>query len=317
MERIWRFTTLVGLIMCAYYMSLAHPCAKLVYERRPAGYEAPMYTDPQTVVVPGITAAIFFAIKKGFWPLFTPLWRPHCKDQHDEKLWQRRAERCTIEFRKMITFACFSIYSHRLTLDTDFFPKEIGGKGSYKNILSDMPYYTQTPGLHRFSLIMIGYYLGDLLDTVIFSIESNYWEMCFHHLTTVALVVGMTFMGQQRVGAIVFLIHATTDILVHCARFLSNTIYSKTCAVVFMVGLLFWMYYRHYVFSLVVWHGWKSNHYEEGFECNHPLHYTLCVFLTFLCIMHVWWSYCMIDMFFRYYSKKSTEDITLKMRKDR
>ena len=82
-ERVWRFGSLVGVIMCAYLLTMAHPCAKLAYDRRPPGYRPPMYTDLSTLVVPGITATIFFAIKKLFWPLFTPLWRPHCKDQHD------------------------------------------------------------------------------------------------------------------------------------------------------------------------------------------------------------------------------------------
>ena len=161
---------------------------------------------------------------------------------------------------------------------------------------------------------MIGYFLGDLFDTVIFSEESNYWEMVFHHLNTVSLVVGMTFMGHQRVGSLVFLIHTTTDITVHCARFMSNTVYSTMCAAVFIVGLMLWVYYRHYVFSLVVWQGWQSiNEYERGFECNHPLHVILCTFLTFLCCMHVWWTYCMISMFVRYYSDKTTEDTTQRM----
>lgn len=214
-----------------------------------------------------------------------------------------RTERCCVELGKLSTQTFFAVYSHYLTIETDFFPWQLGGTGEFWNMYSNMPYYTQVPGLHLFSLIQIGYFAGDLLDTVVFATkDSNYWEMFFHHLCSLALVTGMTFLGQQRVGAIVVVIHATTDILIHSARLLSNTVYSAATGAVFVAALLLWIYYRNYALVILLKVSWESSvRFDPGFECLHFLTQILCCFQTFLVIMHVYWTFAMVKMLRKYY----------------
>lgn len=79
-EQIFKYGSLVGILMFSYYMSLAHQGTVLVYEHRPEGYEPPMFGHSSTFTVPAATAACFFVLKKLVWPVFAPIFMPHCKD---------------------------------------------------------------------------------------------------------------------------------------------------------------------------------------------------------------------------------------------
>lgn len=71
----------------------------------------------------------------------------------------------------------------------------------------------------KYSLISMGYYVGDLFDSVLINEASNdFWEMIMHHMLTITLFGGMIMQNQMRVGVIVAFIHNLTDIFTSISR---------------------------------------------------------------------------------------------------
>jgi len=88
----------------------------------------------------------------------------------------------------------WAICSYIVCRDTDFFPRYLGGHGLLKNTLYQMPYFRVSYGIHEYSLVQIGFFGGDFFDTILLAVgESNYWEMFFHHMVTLTLLIGMSF----------------------------------------------------------------------------------------------------------------------------
>jgi hypothetical protein len=71
-------------------------------------------------------------------------------------------------------------------------PPILGGSGDLHNCFVNVPFQQPIDGLLTYSLVSMGYYLGDLFDTVLLNRDSNdYWEMIVHHMLTITLFGGM------------------------------------------------------------------------------------------------------------------------------
>ena len=76
--------------------------------------------------------------------------------------------------------------------DSNFFPQMLGGSGKLLNCFENVPFHQPLEGLLTYSLVSMGYYVGDLLDSVLVYEGSNdYWEMIVHHMLTITLFGGM------------------------------------------------------------------------------------------------------------------------------
>ena len=89
-------------------------------------------------------------------------------------------------------YLVFSIWGYSLLKDTNFMPPILGGSGDLHNCFVNVPFQQPIDGLLTYSLVSMGYYLGDLFDTVLLNRDSNdYWEMIVHHMLTITLFGGM------------------------------------------------------------------------------------------------------------------------------
>jgi len=85
-----------------------------------------------------------------------------------------------------------SIWAYNLIKDQNFTPWYLGGKGSVENCFENAPLTPQVDGLLIYSLVSMGYHLGDLIEHWTIRERGNdYWEMTVHHVITVALFGGM------------------------------------------------------------------------------------------------------------------------------
>ena len=95
----------------------------------------------------------------------------------------------------------------------------LGGSGSLTNCFVNVPFQEPTDGLLTYYKVSMGYYIGDLFDTVILNWDTNdFWEMIVHHMLTITLFGGSIMQGHMRFGILISFIHNVTDILAGITR---------------------------------------------------------------------------------------------------
>lgn len=93
---------------------------------------------------------------------------------------------------KTAYYTVASYWGYELLRETDFLPPMLGGSGQLSNCFVDVPYHQPIDGLLTYSLLSMGYYVGDLFDTVLLNWHSSdFWEMLLHHILTITLFGGM------------------------------------------------------------------------------------------------------------------------------
>ena len=60
---------------------------------------------------------------------------------------------------------------------------------------------------------------------------------------------------------------------------------------------------------MLTWGAWTLASYESPFNYFYKLHYTLALFLTNLCVMHVYWTAIFIRILTEYKKTGATEDL--------
>ena len=176
------------------------------------------------------------------------------------------------------------------------------------NCFVDVPFQKPVSGLMTFSLIVMGYYISDLFDTIkLYWESSDFWEMMFHHCLTITLFAGMFMQNQLRAGVIVSYIHNATDIMTNVCRASSQTNYNKLSEWSFFISTIAWIYLRNIVLPLVTYACWTKASYSLELESFYGLHYYLSLFLTFLCGMHVYWLILFLRITYNYWRTSGFE----------
>ena len=158
--------------------------------------------------MPLLSGAMCYIYKKAVVHILSPAFLLIAKDQHDKQLAKERAEKASVNFAKSSFYVCSSIWAYSLIKDTNFTPWFFGGKGSVSNCFENAPLTTQVEGLLNYSLVSMGYHLGDLLEHLFIREAGNdYWEMTVHHVLTVALFGGMIVQNFIRIGVLVSFLH--------------------------------------------------------------------------------------------------------------
>jgi hypothetical protein len=117
-------------------------------------------------------------------------------------------------------------------------------------------------GLLTYCLISMGYYVGDLFDTVLLNEASNdFWEMIVHHTLTIVLFGGMIVQNQMRIGVLIAYIHNFTDIFTSTSRFFSQTILTTCVAVCFISCTAIWIYFRNFTLPVMAYACWTMANY--------------------------------------------------------
>ncbi len=159
----------------------------------------------------------------------------------------------------------------------------------------------------------MGYYVGDLFDSVLINEASNdFWEMIMHHMLTITLFGGMIMQNQMRVGVIVAFIHNFTDIFTSISRCSSQTVRSDFSCVLFLSCTALWIYFRNFALPVITYACWTMASYSEPLASYYKLHYFLSGFLTMLCVMHVYWTFMFFKIILNYVETGKTDDIQRK-----
>ena len=129
-------------------------------------------------------------------------------------------------------------------------------------------------GLLTYSLFSVGYYIGDLVDTVLTNRDSSeFWEMLFHHILTITLLCGMIMQNQLRIGVIVSFIHNATDIMSNICRGSSQLRFPTITLVTFFINFVIWVYFRNIALPVLVWACFAMAEFPKDLEIFYMLHY--------------------------------------------
>ena len=302
-------STLIFLV-CAVYFKWSVSAYTLLHKNKSAdSNDLPEYH--QVIFVPLVTGAVCYIYKKAVIHIMSPAFLLIVKDQHDKNLANARAEKASIAFAKTCYYVCNSIWAYGLIKNTNFLPWYLGGSGSIENCFENAPLTPQIDGLLNYSLVSMGYHLGELIEHWTIREKGNdYWEMTAHHVLTVALFGGMIVQNFIRIGVVVSFVHQASDIFSSSSRVLSHTTLSKLTSVWFLGGTMTaWPYLRNFAMPLLTYSAWTMANYSAPFESYYSLHYTLAFFLTVLSVMHVYWTILFFKLINRYFESVATEDI--------
>eukprot|EP01105_Mastigella_eilhardi_P000624 TRINITY_DN10734_c0_g1_i3.p1 TRINITY_DN10734_c0_g1~~TRINITY_DN10734_c0_g1_i3.p1 ORF type:complete len:378 (-),score=108.75 TRINITY_DN10734_c0_g1_i3:64-1197(-) len=156
---------------------------------------------------------------------------------------------------------------------------------------TNYPYLSHVPMLHVFLMIQLGYYLHSLFATLVEARRSNFYEMMLHHAAGAILIFLCFFQNTTRVGALVLVVHDSSDIPLSLLRCVVTTKYSKLMTVTYIATVISWMYLRLYVFpTRIIWDSlmrpllYKSVQWTEAYAWLGQI----CL-LSLLLVMHCYW----------------------------
>lgn len=137
----------------------------------------------------------------------------------------------------------------------------MGGSGELSQMTKGYPYAAHAQQLKEYMLMLAGYAVSELY--ILFTANHNsscFVEYAFHHLVTIALFMSSYMLNLWEVGALIALIHDSSEILVSLLKTLSETHFDKSAftALVFVMTIAVWTYARLFVFGQVLAEFWNS-----------------------------------------------------------
>jgi len=184
-------------------------------------------------------------------------------------------------------------------------PKLLGGSGSYSNCWIEFPYQKHVPGLKYYYLILMGYHAGALIVHFMHSKKNDFIEMGLHHIVTLQLIGGSYLINIWEIGAVIFLIHDFSDITISISKGLSQTVYQKITAVLFISNMGVWFYTRMVVFPYLIYIIFVSD-VDCGWYLTRP---TIGALLSCLFILHCYWFVLFCKMVGNFAKTGAAEDI--------
>ena len=219
----------------------------------------------------------------------------NAKDEEMEMKAKIYRNKLAMHLFKSSFYSIVCVYGYIVLKDYDFFPKSLLGKGEMKNMFNkgypETFYFKRNFGFDLYYLINLNYYLCDFVWLLTSEKPNDYINMLLHHICTIALILFSYLANYTQVGAIVLLLHMTSDVFVHSTRFLLQTrfpsIFAEISGVILTIN---YVYMRLYVLGEVIYTIYRYINWDWGFIVT-----TLWLFLIFLFTMHINWSYLLLS----------------------
>ena len=216
----------------------------------------------------------------------------------------------------------------------------LGGSGSngLEMIWSEFPCITSggyEKSLRMYYLITLGY---RVFKTYLLIYQwcrdehrSDFIEMFLHHILTLTLYGFSFMMGLVKIGSIIMYLHDLVEPFLNLAKIFAETKAHKAVTMVSAALLwLVWGWSRIVVFPLIIYRGFiieapkqlYPNHdilthldYQRYEVISFVIH-SMCVFLIFLEVLHVWWFQLLTVMLYRGATGGEAKDIQNQVRNE-
>ncbi|NWI55430.1 CERS4 synthase, partial [Calyptomena viridis] len=149
------------------------------------------------------------------------------------------------------------------------------------------------PALGWFYLLELSFYCS-LVATLPFDVKrKDFKEQIIHHIATITLIFVSYCANMIRFGIIIMLVHDASDYILELAKMLHYLKWQRLCEVVFLVFALVFIVSRLVVLPLLIYYYFVTKVQLFPVSC------LINAFLVILQLLHVFWSYLIIQMIFR------------------
>ncbi|XP_059622699.1 ceramide synthase 6 [Phlebotomus argentipes] len=126
--------------------------------------------------------------------------------------------------------------------------------------------------------------------------RKDFWQMFVHHMVTL-LLLGLSWVcNMHRVGSLVLAVHDCADIFLEAAKLTKYANYQKVCDTIFAIFTVVWIVTRLGFFPRIL--------YNTSVEAPRilpmfPAYYIFNSLLILLLILHVVWTYLILQIAYR------------------
>ncbi|NXL36233.1 CERS4 synthase, partial [Glaucidium brasilianum] len=148
------------------------------------------------------------------------------------------------------------------------------------------------PALDWFYLLELSFYCS-LVATLPFDVKrKDFKEQIIHHIATITLIFVSYCANLIRFGMIVMLVHDASDYILELAKILHYMKWKRVCEAVFIVFAVVFIISRLVIFPLTTYYYFVTKFQLFLLSC------LINIFLMILQLLHIFWSYLIIQMIF-------------------
>lgn len=136
--------------------------------------------------------------------------------------------------------------------------------------------------------------------------RKDFYQMFFHHLLTIALMVFSWTCNFVRVGSLMLLVHDVADIPLQMSKMLIYLEWKKLCDAVFAFFSILWIVTRCGIYPF--WIVKNTLFYAVYLVPMHPVYYIFNLLLSLLAILHYYWTYFILRIIVNTTVKGKIED---------
>ena len=196
-------------------------------------------------------------------------------------------------------------------VETPYLPWYLGGDGDIELSLgpkSEHPYPVDKTGIHRYTLITMGYHVGGLIHHFFTPKKNDFLEMALHHIVAIYLFAGMYLINLWTIGSVIAYLHDIADITTNIVKPMSDTNSKYGVAIVFAIHMLIWGWTRlivlpYLIYRIAMWHLNGDVEMHNNFII--PF---FCYLLSCMFCLHIYWYQMFIKLMHKFVKFGSTED---------
>jgi len=187
-----------------------------------------------------------------------------------------------------------------------------------EKLWADYPHIEFLPGIKRYYLIQMSYWLQQMYFIQIEVRRKDYLNMLTHHFVTNILILVSYFCNYTRMGHVLLVLMDFSDIFLSFAKVLNYLKFRFICDVFFGLFVLSWIPTRHVGFMFVVWsiyvHPLMYNECTRwdpanGFYFTEPVRYLFIYLLCALQVLMVIWFTMILKVMYRIIKGNNAADV--------
>uniref|UniRef100_A0A8C6LVP3 Ceramide synthase 3 n=1 Tax=Nothobranchius furzeri TaxID=105023 RepID=A0A8C6LVP3_NOTFU len=176
-----------------------------------------------------------------------------------------------------------------------------------REVWEGFPQQSMLPSQYWYYFLEMGFYLSLLLSLAFDVKRKDFQEQVIHHVATLTLLSFSWVSNYIRVGTLVMMLHDSSDILLEGAKVFNYAKWHQTANTMFVVFTALFMVTRLVIFPFWIIHCTWVYPMEK---CS-PFfgYYFFNMLLLVLQILHVYWSFLILRMFYRLVFTKLEGDL--------
>ncbi|XP_055706310.1 ceramide synthase 6 [Phlebotomus papatasi] len=164
------------------------------------------------------------------------------------------------------------------------------------NCWYDYPHQSVDNDIWWYYMISMAFYWSLTISQFRDVKRKDFWQMFVHHMVTLLLLSLSWVCNMHRVGSLVLAVHDCADIFLEAAKLTKYASYQKVCDAIFAIFTVVWIVTRLGFFPRIL--------YNTSVEAPQilpmfPAYYIFNSLLCLLLILHVVWTYLILQIAYR------------------